>query len=339
MQEQLQKRLLIVKKQLKQLAGQMKQYMVLWDYQEKGFTMYRLVTIGENCEDCTSRHGLVFPISEAECGVNLAPFHPNCDCKAEILDDRGKAFIAISPEPKEEKNTTETESGLDYLKTSLRQVMLGNYADDTNLGGTLGQITLGLLGLDLPADIRDLLYDVTNWQSSPEHILQTILDTAALLPIVGGIKYADETADALKAVKKHGDEVAKVTKIITKNDLSTIIKNGKISVDDIKVNPYVFKEKSAEEISKALENAGYNVTISYSAKSKSGAQIIKINNPGDGRNITQIQVSPGGGRHGNNPYIKISTTDQGTIKIVNGPKSLYKTDGKEKATIIFQGGN
>ena len=71
----------------------------------------------------------------------------------------------------------------------------------------------------------------------------------------------------------------------------------------------------------------------------SGAQIIKINNPGGGKNISQVQVSPGGGRHGSNPYVKISTTDQGIIKIVNGSESIYKTDGKETATIIFSGGN
>ena len=70
----------------------------------------------------------------------------------------------------------------------------------------------------------------------------------------------------------------------------------------------------------------------------SGAQIIKINNVGEGRNIIQVQVSPGGGRHGANPYVKISTNDQGIIKIVDGIQETYKTDGKETATIIFTGG-
>ena len=56
------------------------------------------------------------------------------------------------------------------------------------------------------------------------------------------------------------------------------------------------------------------------------------------KNISQVQVSPGGGRHGSNPYVKISTTDQGIIKIVDGIESAYKTDGKETATIIFSGG-
>ena len=86
-----------------------------------------------------------------------------------------------------------------------------------------------------------------------------------------------------------------------------------------------------------LRKSGYDVTVKNSTKSRSGAQIIKVNNPGNGKNISQVQVSPGGGRHGSNPYVKISTTDQGIIKIIDGPKNTYKTDGKETATIIFSG--
>ena len=107
-------------------------------------------------------------------------------------------------------------------------------------------------------------------------------------------------------------------------------------MDDIKTNPSVFSGKSAEEIADVLRNSGYDVTIKNSTRSRSGAQIIRINNPGGG---SQVQVSPGGGRHGSNPYVKISTTDQGIIKIVDGIESAYKTDGKETATIIFSGGN
>ena len=121
--------------------------------------------------------------------------------------------------------------------------------------------------------------------------------------------------------------------------LDTIIKNGKVSIDDIKTNPSAFSGKSAEEIADVLRNSGYDVTIKNSTRSRSGAQIIQINNSGGGKNISQVQVSPGGGRHGSNPYVKISTTDQGIIKIVDGIESTYKTDGKETATIIFSGGN
>ena len=125
----------------------------------------------------------------------------------------------------------------------------------------------------------------------------------------------------------------------SESGINSIIKNGKVSIDDLKANPSVFSGKSVDEIAQALTDAGYDVTVKASTRSRSGAQIIKINNPGGGKNISQVQVSPGGGRHGSSPYVKISTTDQGIIKIIDGSESLYKTDGKETATIIFSGGN
>ena len=117
-----------------------------------------------------------------------------------------------------------------------------------------------------------------------------------------------------------------------------VFKNGRITVEGIESKSNVFKGKSANEIADILRSEGYDVTVQASIKSRSGAQIIKINNAGNGKNISQVQVSPGGGRHGVNPYVKISTTDQGIIKIVDGLESAYKTDGAETAKIIFTGG-
>lgn len=118
---------------------------------------------------------------------------------------------------------------------------------------------------------------------------------------------------------------------------SSIFKSGRASIEAIESNSKVFSGKSADEIANMLREGGYNVTVEASKRSTSGAKIIKINNAGNGRNISQVQVSPGGGRHGANPYVKISTTDQGIIKIVDGIESTYKTDGAETATIIFTG--
>ena len=86
----------------------------------------------------------------------------------------------------------------------------------------MGQVALGFLGLDLPADMRDLLYDITNWKLTPSHALQTILDAAALLPVVGSIKYSDEAADAVKGVVKHGDDVASILETLPNVDKAKI---------------------------------------------------------------------------------------------------------------------
>ncbi|GIN09297.1 hypothetical protein J1TS1_34420 [Shouchella clausii] len=119
---------------------------------------------------------------------------------------------------------------------------------------------------------------------------------------------------------------------------NVISSQGRVTVNAIKSNPNVFKGKSTDEIAQMLRDNGYDIVIEKSKRSSSGAEIIKINNLGSGRNITQVQVSPGGGRHGNNPYVKISTSDQGIIKVVDGSPNNYLTDGAEKATIIFTGG-
>ena len=145
-------------------------------------------------------------------------------------------------------------------------------------------------------------------------------------------------------VEKVGKTEAKFKKSKTKfssenGDINSIFKNGKVIINDLKANPSVFRGKSVNEIAQVLKENGYDVTVKVSTRSRSRAQIIKINNPGNGKNISQVQVSPGGGRHGSSSYVKISTTDQGIIKIVDGLESNYKTDGKETSTIIFSGGN
>ena len=193
--------------------------------------------------------------------------------------------------------------------------------------GRIGNIALGSYQT---GSIAVSLYD--------KHIVQgESWDWDSTVQLFSAGVFATTTAVSAKGLKGDVGEYRKV--VGSESGSRTIIKNGKISIDDLRANPSVFSGRSVDEIAQTLKGAGYDITIQKSAKSKSGAQIIKINNPGGGKNISQVQVSPGGGRHGRNPYVKISTTDQGIIKIVDGSESLYKTDGKETATIIFSGGN
>lgn len=86
-----------------------------------------------------------------------------------------------------------------------------------------------------------------------------------------------------------------------------------------------------------LKAQGYETNTRCSSRLENESIIIEIKNSSINRNISQVQISPGGGRHGKLPYVKISTTDQGIIKVVDGIEDLYKTDGFEKAHIIFSG--
>ncbi|WP_271006143.1 T7SS effector LXG polymorphic toxin [Listeria seeligeri] len=118
-----------------------------------------------------------------------------------------------------------------------------------------------------------------------------------------------------------------------------IFKNGRLNIKNESALVKAFDGKSTEEIAEMLRKQGYEVTgIRNSTRSSSGAQIIEIKQK-SGQNISQVQVSPGGGRHGDNPYIKISLTDNqdgfGKVKIIHGSEKDYKGKLDEKSKNIF----
>ena len=82
----------------KYLAEENRQYaksVVVSNCIKKGYQAYRFVTEGENCEDCNSLSGRTFPLTEAKIGENMAPMHPNCNCRTGVLDKNGNiAFYA-----------------------------------------------------------------------------------------------------------------------------------------------------------------------------------------------------------------------------------------------------
>lgn len=75
----------------------------LRSYRELGVGKYRY--LGGGCEICARLNGHVFPLSEAEPGVNMPPMHPNCKCT--IL-------------PETERNLFEERGNIDPLKGNER---------------------------------------------------------------------------------------------------------------------------------------------------------------------------------------------------------------------------
>lgn len=51
-------------------------------FKELGITKYQFYAKADErtCEECGALHGLVFPISSFEVGVNASPIHPHCRC-------------------------------------------------------------------------------------------------------------------------------------------------------------------------------------------------------------------------------------------------------------------
>jgi len=111
-------------------------------------------------------------------------------------------------------------------------------------------------------------------------------------------------------------------------------KGGHISEESFSGYAEFFLGKSVKRIEKALNQQGYVTHIEHSVHVQSKAKKIIIENSSKTKNITNVQVSPGSKRHGETPYVKVSTSDSGKYKIVSD-KSKYKSDGKEKAKVFF----
>ena len=84
--------------------------------------------------------------------------------------------------------------------------VLGNFTDEVTLLGVAGQITLGILDLDLPCDIRDIIADVRNLAQADEikwdMIAMLALDLIGLIPVIGALKYSDEIGTLFKNADK-----------------------------------------------------------------------------------------------------------------------------------------
>ncbi|WP_225412122.1 SH3 domain-containing protein [Stigmatella hybrida] len=86
--------------------------------------------------------------------------------------------------------------------------------------------------------------------------------------------------------------------------------------------------KSPDQIADVFRKAGYKADIAPSTKGSKLSKQIQIKR----FDIQNIQVHPGGGRHGGS-YYKISSSSKGTIKVVD--RATYVPTLGEKATIIY----
>ena len=89
----------------------------------------------------------------------------------------------------------------DFLVKSGKQIVLGKYTDDATWLGIAGSVGAGLIGIDLPMDIRDGWYDLTHPEECEWY--DYLIDLIAFAPIIGTIKnakYLDEAGEVLDAV-------------------------------------------------------------------------------------------------------------------------------------------
>ena len=94
----------------------------------------------------------------------------------------------------------------------------------------------------MPADIRDLMYDITNWKLTPSHALQTILDAAALLPVIGSIKYTDDAVDAVKQTRNYINRTYDATRLTNKELMDEAKKLGFTQIGQYSHGQPIFKK-------------------------------------------------------------------------------------------------
>ena len=100
---------------------------------------------------------------------------------------------------------------------STKFVIQGNYSEEGATGlGIGGNILLGIFGVDIAADVRDLIHNFTHWEWSWGHGGEVVLNGMGLLPFVGvvkNLKYSDEVADIAKNAESIDDLIKGINKI------------------------------------------------------------------------------------------------------------------------------
>ncbi len=250
---------------------------------------------------------------------------------ADQIHDVMKAMEALPAEPVRED--------------ILLQALKGNYyTGQPTPEGAAAQVALGMSGLDFPMDIRDLSYDLTHLRTiSPG---QLGLDALALLPVAGGLKYADEAAalwkqgqnaaEALADAAKHGDDLVdagKATETLTEAVIAQrkaeILEAIEAQIRKSGVDP---ADPAAVLDPKALEEYN-NLQEAYANAAQNAAKA------GDGEFVTYYRVQTPGD-HGSKELIMVNedgtiTFDTENFPVKNTSVSAYNTD---HATIYAETG-
>ncbi|WP_304943998.1 EndoU domain-containing protein [Vallitalea guaymasensis] len=190
-------------------------------------------------------------------------------------------------------------SVFDYLGRSSKQIIMGNYTDEVTLLGTGGQIGLGILGLDAPMDIRDIVCDFHKWEWSWGHVGQTLLDMAALIPIVGALKYTDEVSTLAKGVNKSNDLIKNIDKtdeLIDVIDDTSQIRKSIIS-DEMKEKILSGRRKSPNKNqligghSPKINNGNPNYAVEVISKNADGTKKVKFTTQLEDGKLAKIKTS------------------------------------------------
>jgi hypothetical protein len=244
------------------------------------------------------------------------------------------------------------EKALDTIPTEskhediLNQVLGGNYSEDVTVAGTLAQFALGIVGWDVPGDIRDLSYDLSHLNTTPWG--QTAIDAIALLPLIGSIKQVGQLGDLAKVANK-ADTIADVlddASDIAKNSsklvdtAEDVVYNSAKVLDNIELKPTALMEELAQSGVKYTAEDVVMVTKSYDSS------LMWLEKGNDGTGLTHILM-----RHEDDfirngitaeqipEFLRSILNTEPTRKILNGRGYMAQYTFSDKNYRIIHGTN
>jgi Domain of unknown function (DUF4157)/Bacterial SH3 domain len=153
--------------------------------------------------------------------------------------------------------------------------------------------------------------------------------SAKVAKVLQSLPRLKKLSTAIKGSKAYGT----VSKALSRGErIASNAKRARKWVSNLIPQPKSIWGKSPEQLAEVFREAGYEVVIEQSKKGSKLSKQLRITKH---KEITNIQVHPGGGRHGGS-YYKISTSTKGIIKVVD--KATYVPIKGEKATIIYMSG-
>ncbi|MBM7114813.1 hypothetical protein [Archangium primigenium] len=149
--------------------------------------------------------------------------------------------------------------------------------------------------------------------------------TSKLTKILMGMPRVRKLAEAVKA----SNAFQKVPAMLGKGAaIAETAADAKKWINQLLVKPKSIWGKGPEQIADVFRKAGYEVAIEPSTKGSKLSKQIRIKK----FDIQNIQVHPGGGRHGGS-YYKISSSSRRVLKVVD--RATYVPTLGEKAIIIY----
>ena len=134
-----------------------------------------------------------------------------------------------------------TKDAGNYVLKSGEKLILGDYSEENVTVLSMGaNVFASISGLDTVLDVRDLAYDIQHIGEEEYIVARLAVDTIALIPIIGMVKYfkyTDEVADGVKTISNVADQVSDASK--SAENMAEILATA----------------KTADNLGEALDNA------------------------------------------------------------------------------------